>query len=229
MKIRMLAIAAFALSTTIIQADEQLPVLEANGQVYSNVTVIKVTATDIYFSSPQGIGNAKLQNLKPELQKQFHYTPTNAARVQQKPAAAATPPASTPVAQAQMPAVQIEPTAPNKALRGLGIGMLAALSFILLVLYIFFCYCLKCICEKCDTKPGLLIWVPAFNTIRLLQAGGLSGWLFLLFLIPLVNLVMSIVMWVKVCQARGKSGWLVVLLFVPLANLFVIPYLAFSE
>ena len=225
MKIRTLAIAAFALCTAITQADEQLPVLEANGQIYSNVTVIRVTATDIYFTSPQGIGNAKLQNLKPDLQRQFHYTTTNSVRVQRGPVAAVT----SPVTDATTPAVQTEPTVPNKAILGLALWLLVTLSCILLVLYIFLCYCLKCICEKCGTEPGLLIWVPLFNTIRMLQAGGLSGWLFLLFFIPLVNVVMSIVMWVKVCQARGKSGWLVILLIVPVANLFFIPYLAFSE
>ena len=55
------------------RADELLPVLKVNDQVYSNVTVTTVTATDIYFTSAGGMGNAKLKNLDPELQKHFHY------------------------------------------------------------------------------------------------------------------------------------------------------------
>jgi hypothetical protein len=100
---------------------------------------------------------------------------------------------------------------------------------VLLVLYFAYCYCLKRIVEKCGAEPGLLIWIPLFNIIRLLQAGGLSGWLFILFFIPVVNLVVSCYMWVKICQARGKSGWLVIMIFIPLLDLFFIPYLAFSE
>jgi hypothetical protein len=99
----------------------------------------------------------------------------------------------------------------------------------LFLLYLFYCYMLKRICEKCGTEPGLLIWIPIFKTIRLLQAGGLSGWFFLLFLIPIVNFVLTIYMWIKICQARGKTAWLVLMLFIPVLNLFFIPYLAFSE
>lgn len=54
-------------------ADENLPALKANGESYSNVTVIKVTATDIYFTHARGVGNAKLKDLSPELQRLFHY------------------------------------------------------------------------------------------------------------------------------------------------------------
>ena len=54
-------------------------------------------------------------------------------------------------------------------------------------------------------------------------------WMIILLLIPLVNLIFFVMMWVKICQARGKSGWLVILLIIPIANLIFIPYLAFSE
>ena len=54
-------------------------------------------------------------------------------------------------------------------------------------------------------------------------------WFIILLLIPLVNIVVGIVMWVKICQARGKPGWLVIMLLVPLVNLAFLPYLAFSE
>ncbi len=100
---------------------------------------------------------------------------------------------------------------------------------VMVLLYVFYCYCLKCICEKCGQNPGLLIWLPLGKTIRILQAGGLSGWWFLLFFLPGVNVIMTFVMWIKVCIARGKSGWLTILLLIPVANLFFIPYLAFSE
>ena len=100
---------------------------------------------------------------------------------------------------------------------------------IALLVYLFFCYCLKCIVEKCGTTPGILIWIPILQIIRLLQAGGLPLWFLILFFIPIVNIIASIYMWVKICQARGKSGWLAILMIIPLLNLFVVLYLAFSE
>jgi peroxiredoxin len=52
------------------------------------VTVTAVTATDIYFSYPGGMGNAKLKNLEPELQKHFHFNATKAAVVEKSQAEA---------------------------------------------------------------------------------------------------------------------------------------------
>jgi hypothetical protein len=73
--------------TSVAFADEKLPVLKAAGETYSNVTVIKVTATDVYFISDKGLANAKLQNLDPALQKHFHYDPAKAAAEQKREAA----------------------------------------------------------------------------------------------------------------------------------------------
>ena len=74
----------------VARADEKLPVLKAGSEVYSNVTVTTVTATDIYFTYAGGMGNAKLKQLSPALQKHFGYNPTKASEVEQKQAAANT-------------------------------------------------------------------------------------------------------------------------------------------
>jgi thiol-disulfide isomerase/thioredoxin len=84
MKTRLLAVVC--LIAALAQADEFLPVLKANGDVYSNVTVTKVTATDVYFIHAGGVGNAKLKNLVPELQKHFHYDAAKSALVEREKA-----------------------------------------------------------------------------------------------------------------------------------------------
>ena len=71
-----------------VRADEKLPVLKAGSEVYSNVTVTTVTATDIYFTYARGMANMKLSQLDPALQKHFHYNPVKAGEVEQKQAAA---------------------------------------------------------------------------------------------------------------------------------------------
>ena len=53
--------------------DVKLPILEADGVTYTNVTVTSATATDIYFIHSRGGGNAKLKDLSPELQQRFGY------------------------------------------------------------------------------------------------------------------------------------------------------------
>jgi protein disulfide-isomerase len=72
------------------RADEKLPVLKAGSEVYSNVTVTTVTATDIYFTYARGMANVKLNQLDPALQEHFHYNPVKAGEVAQKRAAANT-------------------------------------------------------------------------------------------------------------------------------------------
>jgi thiol-disulfide isomerase/thioredoxin len=77
----------FAMASIAI-AGETLPVLKAGGEVYSNVTVMSVSATDIYFTSSGGLANAKLKDLDPALQRHFNFNSTNAAAIEQKQKAA---------------------------------------------------------------------------------------------------------------------------------------------
>ena len=65
-------------------AVEKLPVLKVGNDVFSNVTVVAVTPTDIYFTYPGGMANAKLKKLDPEWQKHFHYNTINALTVEKK-------------------------------------------------------------------------------------------------------------------------------------------------
>jgi thioredoxin-related protein len=83
---RACAFIAFALAaaTVTVRADEKLTVLNVGSDVYSNVTVTTVTATDISFTYAGGMANAKLKNLSPELQKHFHYNATKANAAEQK-------------------------------------------------------------------------------------------------------------------------------------------------
>src|SRR5207244_12644782 len=76
--------------TLQIDAQEKLPVLKVGSQIYSNVTITEVTATDIYFSFNRGIASAKLKNLEPAMQSHFHYDAAREeARAQEQKASAA--------------------------------------------------------------------------------------------------------------------------------------------
>src|ERR1700751_1089029 len=65
-------------------ADETFQTLKAGDEVYSNVTVTSVSATDIYFTHSTGIGNAKLKSLNPELQMHFHFDAAKAVATEKK-------------------------------------------------------------------------------------------------------------------------------------------------
>lgn len=72
------------LTAGMLRADEFLPLLKANGAVYTNITVTKVTATDVFFIYTNGMGNAKLKSLTPELQKHFNYDAVKSADGEKK-------------------------------------------------------------------------------------------------------------------------------------------------
>ncbi len=125
----------------------------------------------------------------------------------------------------------MEPSGGNQSVIFAGVGIIVLL-FILaisLAFYVFYSYCFMRICKKTGHEPGALVWIPIVQLIPLLQVAGWPAWYLILMFVPLVNIVVSVWMWVKICEARSKSGWMVLMLFVPVVNLAFIPYLAFSE
>ena len=112
---------------------------------------------------------------------------------------------------------------------GVGIAVILGALVVGLLFYLFYCFCCKRICDKCGIAPGILIWIPIAQYIPLLQTAKMELWMIILLLIPIVNIVIFVMLWAKICAARGKSPWLVVMLFIPGVNLAFLPYLAFSE
>lgn len=90
MRILMLIAIGILVAALSSRADETLATLKVGSDIYTHVTITSVTATDIVFSSDQGIANAKLKNLDPELQKHFHFdaAKANAEAKKQKDLAA---------------------------------------------------------------------------------------------------------------------------------------------
>lgn len=65
-----------------VHADEKLPTLVVGTDTFTNVIVTTVTPTDIYFTHSQGMGNAKLKTLPPELQRLFKYDAAKGSAVE---------------------------------------------------------------------------------------------------------------------------------------------------
>src|SRR2546421_4710238 len=54
-------------------APERLDRLAVGTRTYTNVTILGVNATDVYFTYDQGMSNVKLKYLDPAMQQHFHY------------------------------------------------------------------------------------------------------------------------------------------------------------
>lgn len=96
-------------------------------------------------------------------------------------------------------------------------------------IYTYLASCLQIIAVKTDTENGWLAWIPIANIYLTCKIAGKPGWWLLLLLIPVVNIFISIIVWVEIAKARNKSDWLGILMIVPIVNLIVLGYLAFSE
>ncbi|MCU1423525.1 MAG: hypothetical protein JWN36_3176 [Microbacteriaceae bacterium] len=55
-------------------------------------------------------------------------------------------------------------------------------------------------------RPGWLALIPIVNTIVLIQVSGHSGWTVLFYLVPILNIVWSIVIAVHLGESFRKSG-----------------------
>jgi hypothetical protein len=84
MMYRVLFCVAWLAGALAVSAAVKLDSLTVGSVTYSNVTVFGANATDLFFTSDQGSGNAKLKYLSKELQEQFHYDPTNSSKVEQQ-------------------------------------------------------------------------------------------------------------------------------------------------
>ncbi len=58
--------------------------------------------------------------------------------------------------------------------------------------------------EKAD-QPGWGAIIPIYNMVLLFRVGGLSGWWVLALLVPLVNAIVGIWIWVKVAENFRRS------------------------
>lgn len=100
---------------------------------------------------------------------------------------------------------------------------------VILVGYAYLAVCLMKIAQKTNTPNGWLAWIPIANIFLMLQIAGRSMWWIILFFIPIVSLVISIIIWMDICEKTGKERWLGILMIVPLANIILPGYLAFSK
>lgn len=108
-------------------------------------------------------------------------------------------------------------------------GMFLIWFVVMAAVYVYLALCISAIAKKTGTEPKWLAWVPIANIWLLLECGGMSGWWLLGLFVPLLNIVVMIMMWWKVCEALGKPGALSLLFFVPIANIILPGYLAWSK
>ena len=219
-------------------AEEQtFALLKTKTETYTNATVTTKAKTYIFILHAGGMNNIKVADLPADVQEKLGYGMAKKARLGTNSAVVW---ARTEVVKLAPPRMQEEGKKlaqiwqKNKltysSLSALVRSKQALTVFgILLLVYLFHCYCCMLICRKTGLEPGILVWLPVVQLFPLIRAAGMSPWWFVAYLVPLLNLVAQVLWSLNIAKARGKSIWVGVLLMVPIAGFFAFLYLAFSE
>jgi hypothetical protein len=117
---------------------------------------------------------------------------------------------------------------PAGATAAMGAMMVVMLIFAAAI-YVYIALCLQTIAKKTNTENAWMAWIPIVNVILMLNIAKKPLWWIILMLIPLVNIVIAIIVWMAIAEARGKPSWWGILLIVPVVGIIVPGYLAFSD
>jgi hypothetical protein len=105
-------------------------------------------------------------------------------------------------------------------------GLAAGTWLLALVFGIFYAICAWKIYEKAG-KPGWAAIIPIYNMIVLLEIVGKPLWWFLLFFIPGVNIVVSVLVYIELAKSFGKEAAFAIGLL--LLSFIFYPILAFGS
>jgi len=102
-------------------------------------------------------------------------------------------------------------------------------SLFWLAFYIYFALCLQLIARKTNTPNEWMAWIPVANIFLMIDIAKKPLWWFIFILIPLVNIVIGVILWMAIADRRGKPNWMGILIIIPIVGLAVPGYLAFFD
>jgi hypothetical protein len=109
---------------------------------------------------------------------------------------------------------------------GLGAGIAILFIPIGIAVYVFYAYCLGLVFRKAG-QPLWAGFVPIYNSYILLKVVGRPGWWLILYFIPFINLIITIIVYLDLAKSFGKGvGFAVGLIIL---SFIFIPILAFSD
>jgi hypothetical protein len=108
-------------------------------------------------------------------------------------------------------------------------GLPTGVIFLWIAIYVFAALALMALAKRTKTPHGWLAWIPIGNIFLFLMIAKRPLWWFIFLLIPLVNIIFGIIVWLDILKIRGKPSWWVILLIIPFVNLVVLAILAWGK
>ncbi|HSQ78006.1 MAG TPA: DUF5684 domain-containing protein [Nitrospirota bacterium] len=139
-------------------------------------------------------------------------------------------PATSEEAPSATPAASMPNTAPPpNAVAALVAGFLTFFLFIIAGLYVYGSLCLYLIAKKLNVPAAWTAWIPILQIWALFASAKQSLWMALLFIIPFVNAIVGVYLWICITENLGRNKMLGLLMLVPVVNLIFLGFLAFSK
>jgi len=111
----------------------------------------------------------------------------------------------------------------------LGGAFLMVFLGIFAVFYIYTALALQTIAQKTNTENGWMAWIPIINIVLMCNIAKKPVWWIILCLIPVVNIVIFILLWMGIAEARNKPSWWGIMVIIPIMNIIMPGYLAWSD
>jgi len=220
--------------TALAAIEETFDVLQIGTHTYKNVTVTTKAKNYVFILHSTGMTNVKVADLPSDIRDKLGYNATTAANAGKSGTAAASTWAKKTMASIQVPQLkQLEQLWNKQGPSSLTKTSLNSTQLMLVLagaalIYILLTCCYSLICKNAGKPAGAMIWVPVVQLIPLLRAAGMSGWWFVGFLLPVINLVGWVLWCFKIAKACGKGAGVGLLLLLPVTSFFALLYLAFS-
>src|ERR1019366_10316382 len=77
--------------------------------------------------------------------------------------------------------------------------------------------------QKTGSDNPWFAFVPILNIVLMLDIADKDLWWIILCLIPCVNIIIAIIVWMGIAEAMEKPSWLGILMLVPGVN-FILPF-----
>lgn len=109
-----------------------------------------------------------------------------------------------------------------------GLGLIPIV--LILGFYVFYAYCQSRIAHKLGQgATAWWAWIPFLNVYQLTQLAGRPGWWFVLCLVPFVNVIAALILWIDTAKNVGQSPAWGFLMLLPFLNFVALAVLAFSS
>lgn len=99
---------------------------------------------------------------------------------------------------------------------------------VLIVIYLLATVPIYQIAQRLNQDNAWFAFVPILNLFLMASMAGKEWWWVLLMLIPLINIIILIILWMAIAENLGHPSWLGILMIIPLVNLALMYYLAFG-